>query len=88
MGKDINIELKEQNVMLDAVEKDIDKEGEKMEDLLAGLTKLLKSKDGCQIGTIVALVVVLIILSKFVVLYQCKSRSLITIIIIVFGMDF
>ena len=36
MGKDINIELKEQNVMLDAVEKDIDKEGEKMEDLLAG----------------------------------------------------
>mmetsp|Transcript_19996 Transcript_19996/g.28727 ORF Transcript_19996/g.28727 Transcript_19996/m.28727 type:complete len:269 (-) Transcript_19996:171-977(-) len=62
MGKTINTELKEQNKLLDELDRDLDDAGEKMNFVMAKLSKLLKTKDGCQIWTIVILAVVLVIL--------------------------
>jgi hypothetical protein len=42
----------------------LDEAGEKMNFVMAKLSKLLKTKDGCQIWTIVILAVILVILSK------------------------
>lgn len=64
MGRTINTELKEQNRMLDDLDKDLDEAGEKMNFVMAKLSKLLKTKDGCQIWTIVILAVILVVLSK------------------------
>lgn len=67
MGRDINQELKEQNVMLDGLEKDMGDAGEKMNVVMEGLSKLLKTKDGCQIWTIVVLAVILVIMVCLVI---------------------
>jgi hypothetical protein len=65
IGRDVNQELKEQNVMIDALETDLDDAGNKMNVVMASLSKLLKTKDGCQIWTIVILALILIILGIF-----------------------
>lgn len=64
-GEAIGEELKLQNKMLKELEDDLDDAGNKMNFVQAKLSKLLKTKDGCQIWTIVALAVILVILSKF-----------------------
>lgn len=48
--------------MIDALETDLDDAGNKMNVVMASLSKLLKTKDGCQIWTIVILALILIIL--------------------------
>ena len=65
MGRTINTELKDQNRMLNELDNDLDEAGEKMNFVMAKLSKLLKTKDGCQIWTIVILAVILVILSKW-----------------------
>jgi syntaxin 6 len=67
MGRTINTELKEQNRLLDELDQDIDDAGEKMNFVMGKLSKLLKTKDGCQIWTIVILAIILIILVGLVV---------------------
>lgn len=67
MGTDINTELKEQNVMLDSLETDMGDAGEKMNVVLEGLSKLLKTKDGCQIWSIVILAVILVIMVALII---------------------
>jgi len=62
MAGDINVELKTQNKMLNKLDEDLDDAGNKMNFVQAQLSKLLKTKDGCQIWTIVILAVVLILL--------------------------
>jgi transcription antitermination factor NusA-like protein len=64
IGKDINQELKEQNILLDGLEKDMDDADSKMNVVMGSLQKLLKTKDGCQIWTIVVLALILIILGE------------------------
>ena len=67
IGTDINQEIKEQNVMLGSLETDLDDAGNKMGVVMASLSKLLKTKDGCQIWTIVILAVILIILIALII---------------------
>ena len=67
MGTDIHTELKEQNVMLDRLETDMGDAGEKMNVVMEGLSKLLKTKDGCQIWSIVVLAVILVIMVALVI---------------------
>lgn len=62
MGRTINDELKKQNKMLDELDNDLDDAGEKMNFVMAKLSTLLKTKDSCQIWTIVILCVILIVL--------------------------
>ena len=62
MGKSINDELKSQNRMLTELDQDLDDAGEKMNFVMAKLSTLLKTKDSCQIWTIVILAVILIVL--------------------------
>jgi hypothetical protein len=62
IGRTINTELKEQNVLLQELDDDLDDAGNKMNVVMAKLSKLLKTKDGCQIWTIVILAVILVIL--------------------------
>jgi len=59
-GKSINSELKIQNKMLDELDNDLDDAGNKMNFVQAKLSKLLKTKDGCQIWTIVILGLILV----------------------------
>lgn len=54
--------LSEQNRLLDELDGDIDDAGEKMNFVMGKLSKLLKTKDGCQIWTIVILALILIVL--------------------------
>ncbi len=65
VGRTINTEVKEQSVMLDKLEGEIDEASSKMNAVEAALSKLLKTKDSCQIWTVVILAVILILLSKF-----------------------
>ena len=51
--------------MLDALDSDLDSAGNKMNVVQASLSKLLNTKDGCQIYLIVVLTLFLIILSKY-----------------------
>eukprot|EP00596_Hydrurales_sp_CCMP1899_P011069 CAMPEP_0119043490 /NCGR_PEP_ID=MMETSP1177-20130426/22759_1 /TAXON_ID=2985 /ORGANISM="Ochromonas sp, Strain CCMP1899" /LENGTH=135 /DNA_ID=CAMNT_0007011721 /DNA_START=385 /DNA_END=792 /DNA_ORIENTATION=- len=67
IGRDVNQELKEQNVMIDTLETDLDDAGNKMNVVMASLSKLLKTKDGCQIWTIVVLVLILCILVALII---------------------
>lgn len=64
MGRSINVELKDQNRMLNELDNDLDDAGKKMNFVMAKLSVLLKTKDGCQIWTIVILSVILIVLGK------------------------
>ena len=67
MGRGIHEELREQNQMLDQMDDDLDEAGEKMNFVMAKLAKLLKTKDGCMIWTIVILTFILVILIALVV---------------------
>ena len=67
LGKEVNIELKEQNIMLAGLEDDIDEAGNRMNMVMASLAKLLKTKDGCMIWTIVILFLVLVLLIALVI---------------------
>lgn len=67
IGRNVNQELKEQDKMLDALDKDMDDASNRMAQVQEVLGKLLKTKDGCQIWSIVILVVVLLILVACVI---------------------
>lgn len=67
LGKEVNEELKEQNVLLNNLDRDLDDAGNKMNTVQAALSKLLKTKDGCQIWTIVILFLILILLVALVI---------------------
>jgi hypothetical protein len=67
LGKEVNIELKEQNRMLDELEDDLDDAGNKMNIVTAKLAKLLKTKDGCTIWTVVILTLIFVILLGLVI---------------------
>ena len=56
-----------QKKMLDNLENDLDDAGLKMGVVMGSLSKLLKTKDGCQIWTIVILAVILIILVALII---------------------
>eukprot|EP01041_Mallomonas_annulata_P006501 gene6501-13128_t len=64
MGRGINEELKLQNKMLDSLDNDLDDAGNKMNFVMGKLSKLLKTKDGCQIWTIVILGLILVALGQ------------------------
>jgi cobalamin biosynthesis Mg chelatase CobN len=66
-AKLINEEIKEQNVMIDKLGEDVDNSNEKMNVVVAALAKLLKTKDSCQVWTIIILGVVLILLVCLVI---------------------
>ena len=67
IGRNINQEVKEQNVLLDHLDREVDESTEKMNVVQEALGKLLKTKDGCQIWTIVILGVILILLVCLVI---------------------
>lgn len=67
VGREINLEVKTQGKLLDALGNEIDTAGEKMNSVQAALSKLLKTKDTCQIWTIVILALVLILLVALVI---------------------
>ena len=58
---------KEQDGMINELGNDMDEAQAKMDFVTAALAKLLKSKDGCQIWTIVILAVILIILVALII---------------------
>jgi hypothetical protein len=53
--------------MLDVLESDMDDAGVKMNTLMLSLSKILKTKNGCQIWTIVILILVLVILIALII---------------------
>ena len=62
----INEELGTQNKMLDELATDLDDAEEKLGVVMGKLGKLLKTKDGCQLWTIVSLTLVLVVLCALV----------------------
>lgn len=68
MAVGINDELKTQNRMLTDLEADIDEAAEKMNFVMGKMAKLLKTKDTCQIWTVIILCFVLVLL-VFLVIY-------------------
>lgn len=70
IGRTINTEVKEQTILLDKLETEIDDASTRMGQVEQALGKLLKTKDSCQIWTIVILALILIILGKFVCQYS------------------
>ena len=69
MAITIQDELKDQRNMLDSLESDLEETSDKMQFAMSKLQKLLKTKDSCQIWTIVALVIVLLVL-VFLAIYM------------------
>ena len=67
IGKDINQELKEQDKMLDELDKEMEDASSNMASVQEALGKLLNTKDGCQIWTIVVLALILIALVAMVI---------------------
>lgn len=67
IGREVNQELKEQNLMLNQLDSDLDDAGNKMNVVMGSLSKLLKTKDGCQIWTVVILFIVLLLLVALVI---------------------
>ena len=67
MGQDINIELREQNKMLNEFERDLEDAQSKMNFVMSSLSKLLNTKDGCQLWTVAILSLVLLIMIGLVV---------------------
>lgn len=63
----INVELDVQDKMLDDLDEDMDKAEEKMNIVMEGLAKLLKTRDTKQLCCIVVLVLILIILCALVI---------------------
>ena len=68
MAGNINETLIKQNNMLDDLGNDLDETSGRMDAVMKRLEKLLQTKDKCQIWTIVALFLVLIVL-VFLVIY-------------------
>jgi hypothetical protein len=64
IGRTINTEVKEQTILLDKLETEVDDASTKMGQVEQALGKLLKTKDSCQIWTIVILAVILVLLGK------------------------
>lgn len=62
MATNINQELKTQNKMLKELDDDIEAAAEKMNFVMGKLAKLLKTKDTCQIMTVIILTLVLVLL--------------------------
>ena len=67
LGREVNTELKEQNLMLNELDDELDAAGNRMNVVQAQLAKLLKTKDGCTIWTIVILTVLFLLLLGLVV---------------------
>jgi len=67
MAEEIHGELSTQSRMLDEMEGELDETTEKMNFVMGKLAKLLKTKDTCQLWTIVALTVVLIVMTMLVI---------------------
>lgn len=63
MATEIHGELKTQSRLIDNLESEIDETSEKMNFVMGKLAKLLKTKDTCQLLTIIVLTVVLIVLA-------------------------
>lgn len=77
VGKEINTEVKEQNILLDELGNEIDTASTRMEAVQEILGKLLRTKDGCQIWTIVILCLILVLLGqKFFSSYHLHLLSL------------
>lgn len=68
MASTIHEELAEQNVLLNEMDEDLQDAEEKLGVVMGKLGKLLKTKDKCQLGTILALIVTVIVL-LFLVIY-------------------
>ena len=64
----INTELGVQNKMLTELESDVDEAEARMGVVMSKLGKLLQTKDGCQIGSIVGLAILLVVIT-FLVFY-------------------
>lgn len=64
MAGSINDELKEQNRMLGELDEDLDEAGNKMNTVMATLSKSLRTKDSCQIYTVVVLILVALFLCE------------------------
>lgn len=62
MSSNIHQELQVQNRMLNDLDRDLDEAAEKMNFVMGKLAKLLKTKDSCQIWTVVLLTLILILL--------------------------
>ena len=69
MATEIHGELQTQSRMINEMEDELDETTEKMNFVMGKLSKLLKTKDTCQLWTIVALTVVLIVM-VFLVIYS------------------
>lgn len=67
LGSEVNTELKEQNIMLQGLDDDLDEAGNRMNMVMGSLAKLLKTKDGCMIWTIVILFFILVLLIALVI---------------------
>lgn len=66
-ANEINEVTKQQDVEINDLENDMNAAQAKMDFVTAALAKLLKSKDGCQVWTIVILAVILIILVALII---------------------
>ncbi|KAH9130702.1 hypothetical protein LEN26_004559, partial [Aphanomyces euteiches] len=65
---EINTEIKSQNKMLDDIELDMDDTQERMNFVMLRMSRLLKTKDTCQLGSILLLMAILVVL-VFLVIY-------------------
>jgi len=84
IGKEINTEIKEQQILLDNLDNEINDASSRMDTVMAALQKLLKTKDSCQIWTIVILAVILLVMGKinfFHVVYVFCSTFLFFILL-------
>jgi len=71
LAKDIDKELKEQNKLLDEFGNEVDESKSRLDTVMQSLDKLLKTKDGCQLWTIVILTLIAVIMSKFMFVFVC-----------------
>lgn len=67
MAEEIHGELSTQSRMIDEMEGELDETTDKMNFVMGKLAKLLKTKDTCQLWTIVALTVVLVVMVMLVI---------------------
>lgn len=65
MAGSINDELKEQNRMLEQLDEDLDDAGNKMNTVMTTLAKSLRTKDSCELYTVIILILITIFLRKF-----------------------
>lgn len=75
LGSTINVELRDQNKLLGGLSGDMDEAEGKMNMVNHYLNKLLKSKDGCQYGTIAVLAIILLILVACIIWLPGSSSS-------------